>query len=440
MDAIGGYRLVRGLGEGARAMVHLARAEGDDAPVVVKHYRPEVDAESIGIEIEALARAVGEHVVALLDVATAPSRQLALILARIPGGSLSRLLAHRTVLTRGEAVGILATLGEALDAIHAAGVVHGGIRAEAVLFDDDGVPVLACFGRASLIAPGLPPALLELEPGPASDQHAFAVLARTVLDRVDDREGVARVLEHLAASGTAGWGRRVAGSLRELADPAPVDLRVSAPVTGVSPIPGRLELAASAPAARVRRRAEAPRTSAVTDVLAGILDARHISAVAGSLRTVRLRVWLLAGTALIALVAALVLVPNGAGTPEAAPVPTATTATPTAAPIPADEDPVDALIRLLELRQRCMQDRSVLCLDEVAQAGSAALDDDRALVLSLQAGAETPDELSVEARQVTITEELGDAVLLSIATDGQPWAVLLTRSEAGWLIRDYLEG
>src|SRR6185295_6681039 len=103
------------------------------------------------------ARGVGEHTVALLDVATSPSGQLALILARVAGGSLGRLLAHRASLTMGEVVGILAPIAETLDALHAAGVVHGAVRAESVLVDEEGIPVLACFGSASLIQPGLPP-------------------------------------------------------------------------------------------------------------------------------------------------------------------------------------------------------------------------------------------------------------------------------------------
>jgi hypothetical protein len=106
-----------------------------------------------------------------------------------------------------------------------------------------------------------------------------------------------------------------------------------------------------------------------------------------------------------------------------------------------DEDPVDALVRLLEARERCLRDRSVLCLESVDRAGSAALADDQELVLGLQAGDETPAPFTVARGQVSVTEQLGDAILLALDGVGedQPAAILLSRSEAGWLIRDYLE-
>jgi hypothetical protein len=450
MDSIGGYRLVRKLGEGPRAEVHLARADGDDASVVIKQYRPDIGAESVSTEIEALARGVGEHTVALLDVATAPSRQLALVLARLSGGSLGRLLAHRASLAIGEVVGILAPLAETIEGLHAVGVVHGGVRTESVLFDGDGIPVLACFGNAALIQPGLPPALLELEVGPELDRQAFMALARAVLDRADDQDAVAVVVDLLRGSLGSGWGARFGARLRELAEPTPVALRVEIVETS-SAIPGRLELRAPVPPptrtrrreSERRRRAEGPATGAITDLLAGVLDGPRVTAVTASLRAVRTRVWVLAGAVVLALVAALVLVPNGGGTPEAAPVPTATaTASPTALATAArDEDPVDAVVGLLESRERCLRERSVLCLDAVGEPGSAALAEDQELVLALQGGGETPPPFTVTGAQVSVVELLGDAVLVALdgVDDGQPAAILLTRGESGWLLRDYLE-
>ncbi len=70
--------------------------------------------------------------------------------------------------------------------------------------------------------------------------------------------------------------------------------------------------------------------------------------------------------------------------------------------MPHDEDPADALVRLLETRERCLRDRSVLCLEGVAQPGSAALADDQELVLALQAGAETPEPFRVPKTHVTV--------------------------------------
>jgi hypothetical protein len=98
-------------------------------------------------------------------------------------------------------------------------------------------------------------------------------------------------------------------------------------------------------------------------------------------------------------------------------------------------------VRLLDARQACLRDRSVLCLDSVAQQGSAALLEDQELVLALQAGAETPPPFLVQAHRVTVVERLGDAVLLTIgdAANGQPRSVLIARGDRGWLLRDYLD-
>lgn len=440
MDGIGGYRLVRRLGAGPRAEVHLARLDGDDereAGVVVKVYRPEVDAAAISTEIEALARGVGEHTVALLDVATAPSGQHALVLARLPGGSLGRLLAHRLTLSLGEVAGILAPLAETLEALHRSGVAHGGVRPDSVLFDAEGVPVLAGFGQASLLEPGLPPAHLDQEPAVQDDRAAFAVLARTVLERCESFEVVRSLVDGVAAGLRAG---EVAQRLRAIAEPVPADLRAASPVVLTSPIPSRVPLQAEPPSRLPAVHRDPHRLS---ELLAGVLDQQRLRALIESLRSVRLRVWLLAGTAAVAVVAALVLVPVGGAPPEvdAAPAPSPSSST-AGSEVIADEDPVDALVRLLIARDACLADRSVLCLDSVAQQGSAALAEDQELVRALQAGAETPPSFLVEADRIAIVERLGDAVLLTIdgTAGSQPGSVLIARGDRGWLLRDFLDG
>ena len=104
------------------------------------------------------------------------------------------------------------------------------------------------------------------------------------------------------------------------------------------------------------------------------------------------------------------------------------------------DDPIAAMVALLQARDRCMADRSVLCLDAVGQVGSSALDDDQRLVRSLQDGAESPQPFLVDAEQVTLAERLGDTALLELvdAPEAQPASILLMKTEAGWRIRDYL--
>lgn len=458
MDVVGGYRLVRQLGSGPRAEVYLARGDADDeseANVVVKHYRPEVTSASVSTEIEALARGVGEHTVALLDVATAPSGQYGLILARLSGGSLSRLLSRRSSLALGEVVGILRPMVLAVASLHLAGVVHGAIRPDAVLFDGDGIPVLACFGRAALIRPGLPPAMLELETGVEQDRTALAELATTVLERAEDAGAVQPLLDILD-SRPADWQEHLAQHLELLAPPEAIDLRASDFPAAHSVIPARIAVAQIPAPQRRRRDARAEATGrraattsagAAAELLAGVVDRERVAAVLGSLRRVRARVWVPAAAVLSALVVALVLIPAMDGAPQAETVRTQSpgVGSPTPAPQTPDasaaEDPVDALVRLLRERATCLEQRSVLCLDAIDQQGSAALASDRELVLSLQAGAETPELFAPRADHLAVAETLGDAVLLAVSDGvaGQPTAVLIVRDAGSWLIRDYLD-
>ncbi|CAN5366565.1 hypothetical protein BH11ACT4_BH11ACT4_04450 [soil metagenome] len=450
VETLGGYRMVRKLGEGARAEVflgHPTRAGAEGRAVAIKVFRAGIADASITAEIESLSRAAGEHALALQDVTTAPDGAQALILQRLQGRSLARLLGDRPQRGVGEAITILAPLALALRRMHAAGVVHGAIRQDAVLFDAAGAPVLACFGRAFPITPGQPPALLDAVPGVALDIRAFAGVTAAVLSAVDHPS--ARALGDWAESAPAlehdTWFDELADRLFGLGIPEPIDFRVEASPAAPR-VPARLVRAApvvtddepAAPLARLTRLLP-------DDLAAGIGETAE--RLRRALRVVRPRVWIAAGAVGVALVAALVLVPQGgrgaaqgraadpAGSTSAAP-----TAGPDAGPV-AGDDPVAALVTLLDARQRCISDLSVLCLDAVGQAGSSALAEDEAVIRSLQDGAESPAPFTVDAAQVTVNERLGDSAILDLVdvADSEPASVLLMKGEAGWRIRDYLE-
>jgi hypothetical protein len=152
----------------------------------------------------------------------------------------------------------------------------------------------------------------------------------------------------------------------------------------------------------------------------------------------------IAGAVGLALIAALVIVPGGSGAaqgPSATPSASVTAGSGRDVGPVAGDDPVAALVALLETRAGCIRDLSVLCLDAVGQPGSSALADDQALVRSLQAGAESPPVFEVDAAQVTTDERLGDSAILRLGdvADSEPASILLMKGEAGWRIRDYLE-
>ena len=446
MDSLGGYRLVRKLGEGQRAEVflgHPSRSGGESRPVAIKVFRQGVAEASIAAEVEALTRAAGEHTLALLDVTSGQDGALVLILGRVPGASLDRLLRERHALRLGEAITVLAPLALALRRIHLAGAVHGAVTREAVLFDAAGAPVLARFGRSFPITAGQPPALLDAVPGVQLDIAGFASVAGSVLGAVGgitagplaDWVRSAPALEH------AVWFEELADRLFDLGVPEPVDFEGDEPV--VSRVPGRVLTAAPVPGD----------TEVVQHgLLVGLLPPDLAAVAAGlaarlraALGTVRPRVWAIAGGVAVALVAAMLLVPQGGSGAVAGQGPTAVpsvaqTSAPDAGPVSGD-DPVAAFVALLEARERCIRDLSVLCLDAVAQASSSALADDEALIRSLQAGAESPEPFTVSAADITIDERLGDSVILDVdgVADSEPASVLLMKGEAGWRIRDYLE-
>jgi len=442
VDSLGGYRIVRKLGEGARAEVflgHPSRQGGEGRPVAIKVFRPGVTDASITAELESLARAAGDHSLRLTDVTTAPDGAQALLLERLPGWTLGRLLRDRGRLGLGEAITTLAPLTLALRRLHAAGVVHAAIRQDAVLFDAAGAPVLACFGRAFPITPGQPPALLDAVPGVALDIRAFADLAGSVLAAVDHPS--ARALADWVSSSPAqehdAWFDDLADRLFDLGLPEPVEFRVE-PAPLEPRVPARLIRGTPVDI-------EDPPMGRFDGILrllpeeaGGIVEKAR-----AALRVVRPRVWVVAGAVGAALVAALVLVPQGepgaAQGPSAVPSASATPA-PDAGPVSGD-DPVAALVALLDARDRCIRDLSVLCLDAVGQEGSAALAADEALIRSLQGGAESPEPFTITAAQVTVDERLGDSVILDLGDvpESEPASVLLMKGEAGWRIRDYLE-
>jgi hypothetical protein len=104
------------------------------------------------------------------------------------------------------------------------------------------------------------------------------------------------------------------------------------------------------------------------------------------------------------------------------------------------DDPLVALPALLAQRDRCVRDLSVLCLDLVDQAGSAALQRDAELVRSVREGGELPDGATVVLGTPTLVERLGDSALVDLgaAPDSETASTLMMRGEAGWRIRDYL--
>ena len=456
-----GYRLLRKLGEGRRAEVFLGTAAGEPHSAL-KVYRHSCVPADRAVELEALTRAAHAHVVQLRDVASN-----SLIIERLELGSLAQLNAARSRLTIGEALTILAPLGSALDAVHVSGATHGAIAPGTILFRATGAPVLACFGRAELHETGLTPAALGAVSAVVSDRSAFARLANALLLPHDDAR-VAGLLDWLADQAAQGFpdaiGEALGERLFEIADAEPVRFeRDDDPPTSV--VPARVgRPSAAPPVSRTESSAIGRRTGLpdwIDEVVSESLDGSPVAAVRARLlphlRGVRKPVWLAAGGVAAALVVALLVVPTNdepaaTSLPSAEPVPSQSPAVGEDAenpvvgePLVVGDDPVAALVVLLETRQRCIRDLSILCLDEVDQAGSVAMASDVALLRSLQSDSgEQVVDAPLDPSAAELVERLGDSALIRLAdTDApsgetQPASLLLMKGEAGWRIRSYL--
>ncbi|MET9951826.1 protein kinase [Streptomyces sp. NPDC006339] len=192
-ERVGDYTVERELGAGGMGTVYLARSRGGRT-VAVKVARPELAADPhfrarFRAEVEAARRVGGFHTAQVVDAdpdAAAPW----LATAYIAGPTLSELLATRGPMDEPALRLLGAALSEALQAVHACGLVHRDLKPGNIIMADDGPRVLdfgiaralestrltstgAAFGTPGFLAPeqaqGLPV-------GPAADVFALGAV------------------------------------------------------------------------------------------------------------------------------------------------------------------------------------------------------------------------------------------------------------------------
>jgi hypothetical protein len=408
--------------------------------IVLKTLRSPVEPGQLETEVSALDRAAGEHVIELLDVSQS-DEQSVLVFPRLPHGSLAELLSARATLDAGEAVTVLAPVAACLARIHACGVSHRALTPAAVLFRGDGAPMLTGFGSAALFDAGLPEVALEVQPGVADDRAALARIADAVLSRVTGSRAreAAQLAASLRASDPADVCERLGTELFELAAARPVEFARDDEHVAIA---GRVVAADPAVAVRV-----APGAGAQPAATAWWRTALEAGPVASGRRALEGRWALLSPRrrklVLGAAAGAAVLIVAMAGVPAAPATGPSTSPSPLppdlgidSAPSIEQDDPLAALDALLDQREGCLRDLSVLCLDAVDEQGSQALDTDRDALSAIYDGGVEPSELS--AAGAVLTERLGGSALIALAPGSDPASVLLVKGEAGWRIRDYL--
>ncbi|MGW4397833.1 protein kinase domain-containing protein [Amycolatopsis nivea] len=188
------YRLGALLGRGPLGEV-FAGTGPDGREYAVKLLDPALtgNRETVDRFLRAQAPLVGlvrEHLATLHDLVV-EAEVVALVVERVPGGSLRDRLEASGTLLPAEIARIGAGVATALAAVHELGVVHGDVKPSNVLMDDTGsvrVPKLTDTGLA-LLAPqrthtslataskyAAPEVVRGEEPGPAADLYSLGVV------------------------------------------------------------------------------------------------------------------------------------------------------------------------------------------------------------------------------------------------------------------------
>ncbi|QLH19295.1 serine/threonine-protein kinase [Streptomyces sp. Rer75] len=145
MRQIGTYAIEGVLGEGGMGIVYLGRSRGG-RPVAVKVARAELSRdesfrERFRAEVAAARQVGGFHTAPVVDADT-DAEPPWLATAYVPGPTLSQLLASREPMDEQTLRRLGAALAEALQAIHACGLVHRDLKPGNIIMAQDGPRVL----------------------------------------------------------------------------------------------------------------------------------------------------------------------------------------------------------------------------------------------------------------------------------------------------------
>jgi serine/threonine protein kinase len=144
------YRLIDRIDEGGAGEVWRARDEKLDRDVAIKLLGPDADdafRERFADEARRAAAVVHPNVVTVFDEGR-DGADAFMVMELVPGKTLREIVAERGPLPAHEVSRLITQVAAALDAAHAAGVVHCDVKPANVIVDPSGVAKLTDFGIA----------------------------------------------------------------------------------------------------------------------------------------------------------------------------------------------------------------------------------------------------------------------------------------------------
>src|SRR5436309_2562083 len=150
----GRYVLQKLLGRGGMASVHLARDTILDRQVAIKLLHPGISHEpgfvEQFLEMERhIARLFHPHLVTIYDAGLSDGRCY-VVMEYVPGGSLRDQLSGGDGLSVRHVIKVIAQVAGALQLLHTERIIHGDIKPDNVLLDEQGDAKLVDFGIAHL--------------------------------------------------------------------------------------------------------------------------------------------------------------------------------------------------------------------------------------------------------------------------------------------------